>query len=140
MIRTIIGGAQIIDLMILVVDIVKGVQTQTAECLVIGEITCCFMMVILNKVDLLPMETREASIQKMTKKMRATLSRTKFKDSPIIPVAAKCGGSDSTGPCESIGNFTNFLKFILKKILYYEFLNLRYDRNDRISEKADIFT
>ena len=112
MIRTIIGGAQIIDLMILVVDIVKGVQTQTAEFLVIGEITCSFMMVILNKVDLLPMETREASIQKMTKKMRATLSRTKFKDSPIIPVAAKCGGSDSTGPCESIGNFTNFLKFI----------------------------
>ena len=70
MIRTIIGGAQIIDLMILVVDIVKGVQTQTAECLVIGEITCSFMMVILNKVDLLPMETREASIQKMTKNYR----------------------------------------------------------------------
>ena len=33
LIRTIIGGAQIIDLMILVIDIVKGVQTQTAECL-----------------------------------------------------------------------------------------------------------
>jgi len=103
LIRTIIGGAQIIDLMILVVDIVKGVQTQTAECLVIGEITCSYMMVILNKVDLLSTETREASIQKMTKKMRATLSKTKFKDSPIIPVAAKCGGTDSTFPCESIG-------------------------------------
>ena len=45
LIRTIIGGAQIIDLMILVVDIIKGVQTQTAECLVIGEITCSTMMV-----------------------------------------------------------------------------------------------
>ena len=31
LIRTIIGGAQIIDLMLLVVDAVKGVQTQTAE-------------------------------------------------------------------------------------------------------------
>lgn len=65
LIRTIIGGAQIIDLMILVVDIVKGVQTQTAECLVIGEITCSKMMVVLNKVDLLPSSTREASIQKV---------------------------------------------------------------------------
>ncbi|MEQ2215008.1 hypothetical protein XENOCAPTIV_025578, partial [Xenoophorus captivus] len=32
--------AQIIDLMMLVVDVVKGVQTQTAECLLIGELTC----------------------------------------------------------------------------------------------------
>jgi selenocysteine-specific elongation factor len=31
LIRTIIGGAQIIDMMILVVDAVKGIQTQTAE-------------------------------------------------------------------------------------------------------------
>lgn len=35
-----IGGAQIIDLMMLVIDITKGIQTQTAECLVIGEVTC----------------------------------------------------------------------------------------------------
>lgn len=34
------GGAQIIDLMMLVIDITKGIQTQTAECLVIGEVTC----------------------------------------------------------------------------------------------------
>ena len=31
-------GAQIIDLMVLVIDINKGVQTQTAECLVLAEI------------------------------------------------------------------------------------------------------
>merc|ERR1711971_673137 len=34
LIKTIIGGAQIIDLMVLVVDCTKGIQTQTAECLV----------------------------------------------------------------------------------------------------------
>lgn len=34
LIRTIIGGAQIIDMMILVIDANKGIQTQTAECLV----------------------------------------------------------------------------------------------------------
>lgn len=31
LIKTIIGGAQIIDVMILVIDITKGIQTQTAE-------------------------------------------------------------------------------------------------------------
>ena len=35
-IRTIMGGASIIDLMFLVIDINKGIQTQTSECLVIG--------------------------------------------------------------------------------------------------------
>ena len=103
LIRTIIGGAQIIDLMILVVDIVKGMQTQTAECMVIGEITCSHMMVVLNKVDLLPQDTRDSSIQKMTKKMRMTLSKTKFKDAPIVPVAAKIGGHEETGNSESLG-------------------------------------
>lgn len=61
----IISGAQIIDLMFLVVDVVKGMQTQTAECLVIGEITCDKMIVVLNKVDLLPPEKREASVEKV---------------------------------------------------------------------------
>ena len=36
LIKTIIGGASIIDLMFLVIDVNKGIQTQTAECLVIG--------------------------------------------------------------------------------------------------------
>ena len=58
-------GAQIIDLMILVVDVVKGMQTQTAECLVIGEITCDHMIVVLNKVDLIPPEKREAHVEKV---------------------------------------------------------------------------
>ena len=35
LIRTIIGGAQIIDLVLLVVDAVKGWQAQTTECLVL---------------------------------------------------------------------------------------------------------
>lgn len=60
------SGAQIIDLMILVVDVTKGMQTQTAECLVIGEIACERMMVVLNKVDLLPVEKRQTAIEKVT--------------------------------------------------------------------------
>ncbi|CAB4024896.1 Selenocysteine-specific elongation factor, partial [Paramuricea clavata] len=64
LIKTIIGGAQIIDLMILVVDINKGIQTQTAECLVIGQITCDKMIVVLNKIDLIPESKREHQIEK----------------------------------------------------------------------------
>ena len=65
MIKTIIGGAQIIDLMILVVDITKGIQTQTAECLVIGEITCSKMIVVLNKIDSVPADKRNKTIEKV---------------------------------------------------------------------------
>lgn len=62
---TYVSGAQIIDLMLLVVDVVKGMQTQTAECLVIGEITCEKMIVVLNKVDLLPPDKKDAAIEKV---------------------------------------------------------------------------
>lgn len=70
-------GAQIIDLMMLVVDVVKGVQTQTAECLLIGELTCPRMVVVLNKTDLLPPNKRQAAIEKMTKRLHKTLESTR---------------------------------------------------------------
>jgi selenocysteine-specific elongation factor len=50
LIRTIIGGAQIIDVVILVVYVVHGIQNQTAECLIIAEITTNDMIIVLNKV------------------------------------------------------------------------------------------
>ena len=43
----------------------KGMQTQTAECLVIGEITCNQMIVVLNKIDLIPNEKRQLTIDKV---------------------------------------------------------------------------
>ncbi|XP_075430677.1 selenocysteine-specific elongation factor isoform X2 [Ascaphus truei] len=95
LIRTIIGGAQIIDLMMLVIDVTKGMQTQSAECLVIGQIACNKMVVVLNKVDLLAENKRQAAVEKMTKKMQKTMENTKFHGSPIIPVAAKPGGPES---------------------------------------------
>ena len=51
--------------MMLVLDITKGMQTQTAECLVIGQITCKKMVVVLNKVDLVPEVKRQATIEKV---------------------------------------------------------------------------
>ncbi|XP_018409426.1 PREDICTED: selenocysteine-specific elongation factor [Nanorana parkeri] len=95
LIRTIIGGAQIIDLMMLVIDVTKGMQTQSAECLVIGQIACNKMVVVLNKTDLLPENKRQAAIDRMTKRMQKTLESTKFHGSPIISVAAKPGGPEA---------------------------------------------
>lgn len=53
LIRTIIGGAQIMDVMLLVVDATKGMQAQTMECVVIGEAVMArgaSVIVVLNKV------------------------------------------------------------------------------------------
>lgn len=60
------SGAQIIDLMLLVLDITKGMQTQTAECLVIGEITCNRMIVVLNKLDMIAPDKQASAVDKVT--------------------------------------------------------------------------
>lgn len=52
LIKTIIGGAQIIDIMFLVIDATKGIQAQTAECIIIAELFMKKIVVVLNKVDL----------------------------------------------------------------------------------------
>lgn len=95
LIKTIIGGAQIIDMMLLVIDITKGVQTQTAECLIIGEICCDKMLIVLNKLDLVEEAKRPALIDKMSKRLLKTLENTKFANSPIVAVAANPGTGDS---------------------------------------------
>lgn len=93
LIRTIIGGAQIIDMMVLVIDVVKGIQTQTAECLVIGEITTEHMIVVLNKVDLFPEAVREERVEKVKAKIRKALAPTRFADAPMVAVSATGGAS-----------------------------------------------
>lgn len=67
LLKTVIGGAQIIDMMILVVDATKGIQTQTAECLVIGEVTCRKMIIALNKIDLLEDQKRPQLLDRVRK-------------------------------------------------------------------------
>ncbi|RWS23978.1 selenocysteine-specific elongation factor-like protein [Leptotrombidium deliense] len=94
LIRTIIMGAEIIDLMLLIVDVTKGIQTQTAECIVIGEITCDKMIVVLNKVDLIEASKRETTISKISKRILKTLEKTKFSGSSVITVSANPGGGD----------------------------------------------
>ena len=99
LIKTIIGGAQIIDMMILVVDALKGFQTQTAECLVIGEITTDQIVVVLNKCD----TTDAAGLEKMKAQLAKTLEKTRFKDAPIIATAACVGGEKRAATTEGEG-------------------------------------
>lgn len=103
LIRTIIGGAQIIDLMLLVIDVQKGIQTQTAECLVIGEITCDKLIVVINKLDLLPPATRAEQLEKMKSKLNKVFSQTKFRNPPMVAVSANPGGADPGGEAALTG-------------------------------------
>ncbi|GAM21635.1 hypothetical protein SAMD00019534_048100, partial [Acytostelium subglobosum LB1] len=114
LIRTIIGGSQIIDMMFLVIDITKGIQTQTAECIVIGEITCKKAIIVLNKVDQVPVDSRQSKIEMMSSKLRKVLEKTCFKDSPIIPVSAFAtpateGGAQSIGIDNLINSLCHFV-------------------------------
>lgn len=101
LIKTIIGGAQIIDRMLLVIDVTKGIQTQTAECLVIGEILTNDLIVVLNKVDLIEEPKREAHLAKVEQAVRAALKTTRFKSAPMALVSAKVGGDGKAGVGEN---------------------------------------
>lgn len=100
LIRTIMGGAGIIDMMVLVINVAKGVQTQTAECLVIGEILTDHLIVVLNKVDLIPKAKRKEKIDKLVKKLRSKVFKTtKFGENvTIVCATANPGGT----PPESV--------------------------------------
>lgn len=74
LIRAIIGGAQIIDLMFLVIDINKGIQAQTAECIIIAEMFIPKLIVVLNKVDCLEPQMLAPKITAL----RKVFSKTKF--------------------------------------------------------------
>lgn len=67
-------------MILLIIDATKGVQTQTAECMVIAEIIEKKIMVVVNKTDLLSKE-QEA---KILKKMRLTVDGMSFKGCPIV--------------------------------------------------------
>ena len=92
LIRTIIGGAQIIDMVLLVIDANKGIQTQTAECLVIAEMTTRNLVIVLNKIDMIPENERATKLKQVKDKIRAALTKTKFVDAPMVAISACVGG------------------------------------------------
>ncbi|CDW76735.1 selenocysteine-specific elongation factor [Stylonychia lemnae] len=87
--KTIIGGASIIDMMMLVIDAQKLIQTQTAECIVLGEILMDKLIVALNKVDMFEESKRNEMIETQCKKLQNRFGFTRFGSHvPIIPCAA----------------------------------------------------
>lgn len=94
LIRTIIGGAQIIDLVLLVVDAVKGWQAQTTECLVLAELCSPHLVVALNKIDAFPEKERDKKVEEARRHVLEHLHGTRFatESTPLIGVSACVGG------------------------------------------------
>ena len=92
LIRTIIGGAQIIDMVLLVVDAYKGWQAQTTECLVLAELTSPHLVIALNKVDMFPPQERQQKLEEAKMKVLERLKNSKFVNPPMIGVSACIGG------------------------------------------------
>ncbi|KAK4877763.1 hypothetical protein RN001_010269 [Aquatica leii] len=138
LLRTIIGGAQIIDFILLVIDITKGIQTQTAECIVIGEITCKHLIVILNKIDLIEESVRARQIEKMTKHLKKSLSSTNFADSSIVAISAHTKAEESIGISDLITKITE-LAFYPKRFNDRPFV-LAVDHCFSIKGKGTILT
>lgn len=86
-----------------------GLQTQTAECLVIGELTTDKLVVALNKADLLPAETRAATLDKLRRRLAATLAATRFAGCPLIAVSARPGGDGGAGEAEGLAELVSAL-------------------------------
>mmetsp|Transcript_87983 Transcript_87983/g.137886 ORF Transcript_87983/g.137886 Transcript_87983/m.137886 type:complete len:669 (-) Transcript_87983:122-2128(-) len=99
LIRTVIGGAQIIDLCALVIDANKGIQTQTAECMVVAEILANQLVIILNKIDMIPAAKRAKTLVSIEKRLRQAFGKSKFSDSLTFAFtsASPQDGSDSIG-------------------------------------------
>ncbi|CRH03044.1 selenocysteine-specific elongation factor selB, putative [Plasmodium relictum] len=91
LLKCIVMGAEITDMIFLVIDVNKGIQKQTIECLVLCEIVKSDIIIILNKIDLIPINIREKKINLMKKKILEALSKTNLKNLKyyIISVAAE---------------------------------------------------
>lgn len=85
LIRTVLCGAQIIDLVVLVIDGTKGIQAQTAECLILAEIMTDRLVFLVNKIDLWPEGERMSKFGSIKNKLKAAMRDGKFSDSPILP-------------------------------------------------------
>ena len=89
LIKTILVGAQIMDVTILVVDATKGVQPQTAECIILAELLSSCSVVALNKIDLFPEDKRMKHARKAGRAVLDALKLTRFANSELVPVSPK---------------------------------------------------
>lgn len=76
-------------MVLLVIDVTKGMQTQSAEGIVVAGITVDTMLVVLNKVDMFPAEEREMKTKKMQAVLQKAFDKTVFKNVKMIPFSNK---------------------------------------------------
>ncbi|GJQ11692.1 hypothetical protein GpartN1_g3483.t1 [Galdieria partita] len=88
LLKTVLGGSKIMDAILLVIDVTKGIQMQTSECIVVGELVTDKAVIVFNKIDLIPPDERTQRMTLMKKKTFKALQQTKFKDAPYVFVAA----------------------------------------------------
>ena len=94
LIRTLIGASHIIDLYLLILDSTKGIQPQTAECLVLASLLPHpTLIVALNKGDLLPLPAQR---ERLVKGLRGTFKATRF-GADVPMVFTSCGGGGGGG-------------------------------------------
>lgn len=75
----------------------------------VGELATNDMIVVLNKVDLLPEEGRNKIINKAKKRLSQTLNATKFAGCTMVPTAVKSGTATQLSPkgffeCHTVGH------------------------------------
>ena len=118
LIKTVIAGSSIIDTMILVIDAIKGIQTQTVECIVLSEILCEKITIAFNKIDLLK---NDNEIKIKIGKLENIFSKSKFgNDISIIPIS-------------TLNKDDNAIKNLLKSVLLcINFENLDNKNNDNL--------
>ena len=118
LIKTVIAGSSIIDTMILVIDAMKGIQTQTIECIVLSEILCEKITIAFNKIDLIK---NENEIKVKVGKLENIFSKTKF------------GNEISIIPISTLNKDDNAIKNLLKSVLLcINFENLDDKNNDNL--------
>ncbi|PVU96199.1 hypothetical protein BB561_001328 [Smittium simulii] len=119
LIKTVIGGSQIMNAALIIIDVTKGIQTQTAECIVLAEILNLPTVIVLNKVDLLDQATLSHKLQKVTKSIQKALNSTIFHNSQYVVFSAKHANSDLTSN-QYIQSLNNSIKQLVKS----HFLNV----------------
>jgi selenocysteine-specific elongation factor len=108
--KTILGGVHIIDAVLLVVDIQKGLQPQTIECLLLAQLAVASHIVVaLNKIDLVPEQDLAKRIACVEREIREFLTRNfKLQDPQpnkitVVPVAAAAPGQAEGEAAKSVG-------------------------------------
>ncbi|GLE06490.1 hypothetical protein PINS_up015737 [Pythium insidiosum] len=116
--KTILGGVHIIDAVVLVVDVVKGLQPQTIECLLVASLSRSAarqLVIALNKVDMIPCQERDARVRRVQRDIQNFLSQHfgaavqwpfgSPESIPMVPVAAapSSSGDDSSGSTVTTG-------------------------------------